>query len=81
MGMEMAGSILALALSVLKFSIALARMPGKIAIRQRLWHTHGVSQTQNGRCEDQKMCHKCLLLQKLHIRCANRLAKKRKRNN
>jgi hypothetical protein len=36
MGMEMAGSILALALFVLKLPVALTRTPGKIAIRQRL---------------------------------------------
>jgi hypothetical protein len=36
MGMEMAGSILAPALFILELPAALARMPGKIAIRQRL---------------------------------------------
>jgi hypothetical protein len=36
MGMEMVGNILAPALFVLKLSVALAKMPGKIAIRQRL---------------------------------------------
>ncbi len=36
MGMEMAGSILAPTLFVLKFTVELARTPGKFAIRQRL---------------------------------------------
>ncbi len=46
MGIGKAGSILAPALFVLSLPVALARAPGKIAIRQRLLHTHGVSQTQ-----------------------------------
>jgi hypothetical protein len=36
MGMEMAGSMLAPALFILKLPVALAQMPGKIIIRQRL---------------------------------------------
>jgi hypothetical protein len=36
MGMEIAGSILAPAFFILKLLVALATMPGKIAIRQRL---------------------------------------------
>jgi hypothetical protein len=36
MGMDIVGSILASALFVLKLPVALARMPGKISIRQRL---------------------------------------------
>jgi hypothetical protein len=36
MGKEMAGSILAPDLLVLKLPVALARMPGKFVIRQRL---------------------------------------------
>jgi hypothetical protein len=45
MGMGMAGSILAPTLFVLK-------LPGKIAIRQRLLHKRGISQMQNVRYED-----------------------------
>ncbi len=62
MGMGMLGSILALALFVLKLLVALARASGKIAIWQRLYLMPGVSQTQNGRYKDQKMCRKCLLV-------------------
>jgi hypothetical protein len=36
MGMEIVGSILVPAIFILKLSVALARMPSKIAIRQRL---------------------------------------------
>jgi hypothetical protein len=48
----MVGSILAPALFVLKLPVAQARIPDKSAIRQRLQHTCGVSQTQNGRYEE-----------------------------
>jgi hypothetical protein len=36
MGMELVGSILAPNLFILKLPVALARTPGKIALRQRL---------------------------------------------
>ncbi len=52
--MEVAGSISFPTLFVITLPVALARWPGKIAIRQMLKHTPGVSHTQNGRYKAQK---------------------------
>jgi hypothetical protein len=73
MGIGKVGSILAPTLFVLYILVALARVPGKITTRQRLYHTRGVSQTQI----DPKKCIKCLLVAKFHIDVQTDLTKKR----
>ncbi len=78
MEMERGGSILAPTLFDLKLPVALGRVLGKIAIWQRLLHTHGVIQTQYSRHKDHKEVLQVSSSCSFPSRCANRLAKKRK---